>query len=93
MKKFNYRKEARDRPCQVRTSVCNYNPFTTVLSHLNGAGMGRKHNDIHGAWCCSACHTWLDGGYAKLSTSDTRDLLHYRGIIRTQEILIEEGKL
>jgi len=93
MKKINYRKEARGRECQVRSPLCCWDTTTTVLAHLNGAGIGRKHDNLHGAWACSACHQWLDGGYAQHSNRIDRDLHHYRGIIRTQEILIEEGKL
>lgn len=90
----NLRKEAKGRDCQVRTPVCNHNPETVVLAHLNGSGMGRKHHDLHGAWACSNCHAWLDGEYLEYGFSKhERNLYHYDGIIRTQQILIAEGKL
>lgn len=85
-------KSARGKGCTVRVPyVCNSNSETVVLSHLNGGGMGTKHNDIHGAYACSACHAWLDGGYTKHFNRDYRDLLHLEGVIRTQEIMLAEG--
>ena len=89
----NLRKEAKGRECQVRSPVCNGNPETVVLAHLNGAGMGRKHDDALGAWCCGASHTWLDGGDAKTHSKDERDLYHLWGMARTVEALRGEGKL
>lgn len=95
MAKVNYRKEARGRECMVRIpGVCNFNPETTVLAHLNGGGMGRKRHDLHGAWCCSDCHDAIDGrGKAYVLRKDERELYHLEGVIRTQEALIAEGKL
>ena len=85
-------KSARGKDCQVRVmGICNGNPETVVLAHLNGGGMGSKHSDIHGAYCCSDCHTWLDGGYVVDSTRDQRDLDHLNGVIRTQIIMLAEG--
>ena len=56
---------AKDKDCTVRIfGVCNYNTETTVAAHLGGAGMGTKASDIHIAYCCSDCHSWLDGGYS-----------------------------
>lgn len=87
------RKEARGRECQVRQECCNYNPETTVLAHINGAGIGMKYPDWAGAHCCSACHAWLDGGYVKTHTKDERDLAHFWAMFRTLQILDREGKL
>ena len=85
-------KSAKGKDCQVRVmGICNGNPETVVLAHLNGGGMGSKHNDIHGAYCCSDCHSWLDSGYAMDSTRDQRDLDHLNGVIRTQIIMLAEG--
>jgi hypothetical protein len=89
-----YIKSARGQMCQVRIpGVCNRNPETTVLAHLNGGGMGTKHFDIHGAYACSDCHAWLDGGYAKNSGRAVRDLAHLMGMQKTQAIMIEQGTL
>ena len=85
-------KSARDRDCTVRISgVCRFDTETTVFAHLNGGGIGRKHNDIHGAYACGPCHEWLDSGYIKTHTRAERDLEHYRAMVETQLILLEEG--
>ncbi len=99
-KQTKYTKSARNQECQIRIpGVCNHDSETTVLAHLNGGGMGMKALDIHGAYACSACHIWLDGGYVKatipvIQNSKTdRDLYHLEGVIRTQKIMIESGVL
>lgn len=91
----NLRKLARGRDCQVRIpGVCNGDPATVVLAHLNGAGMGRKRHDLHGAYCCSACHDVLDGrAYPHAFTRVELNVFHLEGVIRTQELLIAEGHL
>ena len=73
--------------------VCNFNPETTVLGHVNGGGMGDKNSDIFAAYVCSDCHAWLDGGYVFTATRAERDLLHLQGVFRTQPVLIELGLL
>ena len=92
-----YTRSAKGQECQVRMpGVCNFNPETTVLAHLNGAGMGMKHVDIHGAYCCSDCHRVLDGhAYAGHMGFDIDELklMHHQGVIRTQQIMIREGVL
>lgn len=87
------RQSAEGQQCQVRVpGICNGDPTTVVLAHLNGAGAGTKAHDIHGAFSCSACHSWLDGGFAQAGHNrDTRDLWHLQGVIRTQYILLEKG--
>lgn len=95
----DYRQEARGRHCTARLPCCNGDPATTVLAHLNGGGMGMKRNDKHGAWTCSACHDALDGRAPALDysgdhfTASQLRLIHLEAVIRTQEILITEGKL
>jgi len=72
--------------------VCNHNPETVVLAHINGAGMGAKAADHEAAYACSECHAWLDGGYVRTgNTRDDRDLAHLFGVIRTQRVLIQLG--
>ena len=91
-----YTKSAKGQPCQVRVPfVCKQAPEneTTVLAHLNGGGMAAKHLNIHGAYACAACHTWLDGGYVKTHTRDQRDLYHYEAMVRTQVIMVEDNVL
>lgn len=87
------RRSARGQQCQVRVpGVCNHKPETTVLAHMNGAGMGAKAADHEAAYACSACHEWLDGGYVQQGCSRAdRDLAHLFGVIRTQRILIDMG--
>lgn len=86
------RKSARGEDCQVRLwGICNFNPETTVLAHLGGAGMGIKKHDIHGAYCCSSCHDVLDGRVKCNIDKDTLELAHRQGTERTQNILLEKG--
>ena len=93
----NLRKEAKGRDCMVRVvGVCNGNPETVVLAHyrIGGLnGMGMKPDDIFGAWACERCHSAVDG---RLKTEYTRDelrLAHCEGMIRTQQQLVNEGKI
>ena len=89
-----YTRSARGQECQVRLiGICNHNPETVVFAHLNGAGMGIKHADIHGAFCCSACHDQLDGRANNLIDKDQLKLEFLEGVIRTQQIMIKEGIL
>lgn len=72
--------------------ICNHNPETTVLAHLPGAGVGIKHPDLWGAFCCSACHDAIDGRVkTDAFTPSTLRLLHLEAVIRTQEWWIEHG--
>lgn len=91
-----YTRSSKGQPCQVRVpGVCKQAPEneTTVPAHLNGAGMGIKHANIHFADCCDACHAWLDGGYVNDVNGQYRDVWHLQAIIRTQIRMIEEGVL
>lgn len=87
------RESAKGRDCQARLpEICNFDKSTTVLGHLNGAGMGIKKDDIFGAFVCSSCHAWLDGGYTRYDyTIECRDHEHMMAMIRTQEIWRKEG--
>jgi len=87
------RKSARDRQCTIRIpGVCNRNPETTVLAHLNGAGMGMKHGDMHGAYACSSCHDLVDARTTTTQYSkDELALMHLEGMVRTQKIMLDEG--
>jgi hypothetical protein len=90
-----YTKSAKGQQCQVRIpGVCNHDPETTVFAHLNGGGMGMKRADIHGAYCCSACHDVLDGRNRAIVFPDwDLKIWHYDGMVRTQEIMIKDGIL
>ena len=87
------RKSARGQDCQVRIyGVCNHNPETTVLAHLNGGGIGMKRHDIFGAWCCSSCHDVIDGRVKVPNVEpDIIQLWFYDGMVRTQNKLLEMG--
>ena len=89
-------KLARGRDCQVRLpGICNHNPETTVLAHYRLAGtcgMGIKPHDLLGAWACSSCHDEIDRR-SRLIGPDEAALAHLEGVIRTQAILIKEGKV
>ncbi len=94
-KQSKYTKSARDQECQVRIPlICNRNAATVVLAHLNGAGMGFKHSDIHGAYACSNCHDVIDGRVPCTHyTPEEKAWMHLEGMLRTQQIMIKEGIL
>lgn len=57
------RQSARGQECSLRLpGICNGNPETTVLAHLNcvDKGMGFKSPDHWGVFACSSCHQALD---------------------------------
>lgn len=84
-------KSARGEECTVRIpGVCNFDSDTVVFAHINGGGMGMKHLDIHGAYCCSKCHDVYDGR-VKYPMSNEIKLDFLDGMIRTQQILVEKG--
>ena len=91
---MNLRKYARGKDCQIRIpGICNFNPETTVLCHLNGGG-GMKHHDLHAAWGCSDCHDAVDGRRARVHYSrEALKLMHLESVIRTQIQLIKAGIL
>ncbi|MCO6539870.1 MAG: DUF1364 family protein [Gilliamella sp.] len=55
-------------------------------------GVGMKPNDLQGAWACSACHDEIDRR-TRVFEHDFVRLAHAEGIIRTQDMLIKEGKI
>ena len=93
------REEAKGRDCCVRIpGICNKNPETVVLAHLNnkslfGVGVGQKVPDIFGAWACSACHDAVDSRNFGICDYDVVKVAFYEGVFRTQNILLQEGKI
>lgn len=89
-------KEARGRECQVRLpEICNGNPETVVLAHYRMSGIcgtGMKPDDLLGAWACSGCHDEIDRRTRLTDASDAK-LAHLEGVIRTQSMLLKEGKV
>lgn len=92
---IDLRKEAADRDCQIRLpGICTNNGC--VLCHLQYPagirGMGQKAPDLLGAWGCAACHDEVDRRTRKLEVEFVRRCM-YEAVIRTQKILIDEGKV
>ena len=77
--------------------ICNGNPETTVLAHINGVrfghGVGHKVADIHGAYCCNSCHDVLDGRVRSNFDKDFLHAAHLDAVIETQLKLIKKGLL
>ena len=89
---MNLRKTAKGQQCLVRIpGVCNHDPETTVLAHLNGGGMGMKHENLFGAFCCYSCHSIIDGRTKSEYSKDELKLMHLEGIIRTQQWWLDNG--
>jgi len=90
-------KSAQGQNCTIRIHGCNGNPETVVLAHINGVrfghGVGRKVNDIHGAYACSYCHDAVDGRIRVGLSKDELKLAHLEGVIETQMILIDKGMI
>jgi hypothetical protein len=95
----NLRQEAKGRECQARVpGKCNNNPDTVVLCHLHkpsiSGGMGLKANDFFAYYGCSACHNVLDQRDRSTVWGDWQlDIWIYEAILRTQKILLDEGKI
>lgn len=83
---------ARGQDCQAQIpDVCNFNPDTVVSAHRNGGGMGTKNPDFLVAWCCSACHDYIDGRTHKNVPREIRDLQWQRAHENTQAAMWEQG--
>lgn len=87
------RQSARGQECMIRIpGVCNGDPSTTVLAHMNGGGMGMKHHDLNAAFSCSDCHNSVDGRSVTVGVELLRGY-HLEGVIRTQQWWVENGYL
>ena len=86
------RESAKGQECMIRLpGICNFNPSTTVLCHLNGAGMAIKHDDLHAAFGCSNCHAAVDGRALHNYSADQIRLMFLEAIIRTQIWWLQHG--
>ncbi len=86
------RDSARGQPCLVRIpGVCNHDPATTILAHINGGGMGTKTSDLFGAFCCSSCHDVIDGRVKFACDKDMIELWHRQGVQRTNQYWLDVG--
>lgn len=92
------RKSARGEECTLQIpGVCNGNPETTVLCHLDvlsESGMGFKCSDLSAAYGCSDCHDAVDGRVLVKGFAPEDFWSHAaRGIVRTHIRMIETGVL
>lgn len=88
------RESARGADCLIRIpGVCNFNNETTVLAHINGAGMGIKADDSEASFACSDCHSAVDGKPTKRHGFTTADikLMFLQGCVRTRDFWRENG--
>ena len=90
------RESAKGKDCLVRLeNICNGNPETTILAHLNGGGMGKKRLDIHAAYCCSDCHREIDRlpnlNHVVHFEDALKIIKFHEGVLRTQKIMLEQG--
>ena len=90
---MNLRGEAKGRICMVRLpGTCVSGTDTTVLAHVRLAGItgvGVKSPDLLGAWACAACHLVTE----REKGDDWVQRCFLEGVMRTQNVLIAEGKL
>lgn len=90
------RKSAEGENCTFQIAgVCNYDPATTIYAHLpdESNGMGKKSDDISGAYACSDCHDLIDGRNKQKFAFKPEDIEWYmrRAQTRTLRRLIEKG--
>ncbi len=87
-------REAKGRDCTIRIpGVCSHDPATVVMCHLGGGGMGYKRHSILAAFGCHRCHDVVDGRVPCDYPAETIQRWFHEAIFRTQEILIDEGKI
>lgn len=55
--------------------------------------MGRKQDDLFGAWGCSSCHDEVDGRTMRVKGADLIRRWFLEGVIRTQATLLDESKI
>lgn len=61
IKSNHIRNAAKGEVCTMNLpNICNHNPETVVLAHLQGGGMGTKCSDLDAAFICSDCHDAYD---------------------------------
>lgn len=77
-------------------NICNWNPETTVLSHIRrggdiNAGMSKKPCDLNATWACSDCHDVLDrrnnmGSYTKSELDSWITDAHCRYLVKLVDL-------
>lgn len=91
IKSQKLRNSANGQQCLVRLpGICNFDPTTTVLAHLNGGGTALKKDDIQGAFACHKCHMELDG-QTTIFEREFVELAFRQGVERTQHYWLHNG--
>ena len=96
LKSKKIRNSAKGEACTVQVvGVCNGNPETTVLAHLqfDGGIMGGKENDLSACYACSDCHDFIDrrNGMVNHKEQEHRWLYMGRALARTIKRMHEKG--
>ena len=92
-RKTKLRQEAAHRSCQVWLDNCMTEPCVLAHVRLVGvSGMGIKAPDVCGAWACDNCHRSYDTRGSG-PEADAIELAFLRGVIRTLDILVSEGRV
>lgn len=97
-KQNKFTKSARGEECTMRSPMCNHDPETVVLCHLNeyefGKGVGIKANDMAAFYGCSACHDLYDGRRERTAMEIAESITAaYKAVIRTHIRMAEKGVL
>ena len=95
MKSNKLRQSAKGQDCLVRIpGICNHDSETVVLAHVgSNSGTGMKCSDIEAAYCCSSCHTIIDGGARSDFTRTELSLWAKEGAERTRKMWLDNGWL
>jgi hypothetical protein len=90
-------KQARGRECQIRIPLhCLGTTETVVACHIRMigiSGIGMKAPSIFCSWGCQICHQIVDGQRNSEFTFEERRLFLLEGMVRTQAILLSEGRI
>lgn len=88
------RDSARNEDCTFQIAgVCNHNPETVVLCHINcdPSGVGQKADDTSAAYGCSSCHDVVDGRVQNEEYKQYKWFYNARAIARTTKRFYEKG--
>ena len=90
------RQSAKGEDCTVNVvGICNYNPETTVLAHIQlkgHGGMSTKPSDMMACYACSECHDFLDNrNHTKSIEQEFKTDYQLSALAKTHERLIDKG--
>lgn len=92
-RKTKLRAQAAERNCQVMLDGCQTYPCVLAHVRITGiSGMGIKAPDVLGAWACDHCHKAYDTR-GRGTEAAAIELQFLRGVMRTLEILVSEGRV